>query len=215
MHGALHAVNDCANEICFCKIVILSRFVAVRLANPKSITISDGHGGSAVGSAETLVQQNDTHSTIAFATSLLRHAGAWAKLLGVDTALQEQWASMLEMLVKYPLVNASLSTDQTQMTEIFALFGGAPLIPGDATFNPPSNMFSVYPAGSITRSSDPALVKIARDTLSWLDGPGNTAFADPSGDSFQMVFTWAFRLDWNQSASGKSCLLYTSPSPRD
>ena len=27
----------------FCKIVILSRFVAVRLANPKSITISDAN----------------------------------------------------------------------------------------------------------------------------------------------------------------------------
>ena len=31
-----------AENASLCKIVILSRFVAVRLANPKSITISDG-----------------------------------------------------------------------------------------------------------------------------------------------------------------------------
>ena len=37
---------DCILPGMDCKIVILSRFVAVRLANPKSITISDGGGGS-------------------------------------------------------------------------------------------------------------------------------------------------------------------------
>jgi hypothetical protein len=124
-----------------------------------------GQAGSESGS---VFRHNNTAYDIAFYKRTFRALLEWSVMLGVDADMRPTWQTLLDNVVEYPT-----TTDTDGGVRIFAqasFTDGAPKQGNNECARYPIVYFNgIFPGEDIDLDSDPGLVKIAADTVTYVN----------------------------------------------